>query len=86
MGYCLFGGLVGLFSVCLYGHAHAYSHVSVCVPTRHGVHVNIRGQLKEAVLSFHHMDTTVKIQAVRVSCKHPCPISHLASPEFFNLD
>lgn len=42
--------------------------------------------LQESVLSFHLRDTTGQIQDIKLSCKHPCPISHLASPEIFDLD
>lgn len=85
-GSCLFGRLVGLFCVCM---RHVLMHVPMCLCmfTHARVQMYMSGDsLQGSVLSFYHVNSTDQTRVVRLSCKHPCPKSHLTSPEILNLD
>lgn len=64
--------LVHLFTLCVFRCAHT----SVC----HSIHVEIRGQLWELVLSFHHVGPTDQVQVLRLESNFLYSLSHLTGP------
>lgn len=65
-----------------------YMHIYVCVcervhvSTYHGTYMDVRGQLGEWILSFHHVAPTNCTQTVRLSHKCLHPLSLLPAPVF----